>query len=73
MTDNDVQKLKQMYGCSGNYKLYIGSIFARFVERAHIYKVQSDRLTVWFDSEKIKILKVLSKGGFGNCTIFHEW
>ena len=73
MTDNDVQKLKQMYGCSGNYKLYIGSIFARFVERAHIYKVQSDRLTVWFAYEKMKIHNVLSDGGFGSCTIFHEW
>ena len=37
MTDNDVQKLKQMYGCSGNYKikvktkLNIRSFFARFV------------------------------------------
>ena len=49
MTDNDVQKLKQMYGCSGNYKVLFVNLRINLGHKAK-YKVR-----------KMKIHKVLLK------------
>ena len=63
MTDNDVQKLKQMYGCSGNYKVKTNSIFARFVLSYSFVILIHESQKKSMSRGKIMTMKVLLKGG----------